>query len=80
MKIRPVRAELFHEGAQIGGRTDRQTDMTELVVAFLNFVNAPKNRTIQQTNPLTEIWKRAKIYKIQFNLPFQTRHILFSAI
>ena len=25
------------------GRTDRQTDVTELMVAFSNFVNAPKN-------------------------------------
>jgi hypothetical protein len=26
------------------GRTDRQTDTTELIVAFRNFANAPKNR------------------------------------
>jgi hypothetical protein len=36
MKIRPVRAELFHAD----GRTDRQT---KLIVAFRNFANAPKN-------------------------------------
>ena len=35
MKIRPVGAELFH--------ADGRTDMTELIVAFLNFVNLPKN-------------------------------------
>jgi hypothetical protein len=36
MKIRPVGAELFH--------TDEQTtDMTKLIEAFRNFVNAPKN-------------------------------------
>ena len=35
MKIRPMGAELFH--------VDGQTDMTELVVAFLNIANAPKN-------------------------------------
>jgi hypothetical protein len=29
MKIRPVRAELFHE--------DRRTDMTKLIVAFSKF-------------------------------------------
>jgi hypothetical protein len=34
MKILPVGAELFH--------ADRQTDMTKLIVAFLNFVNPPK--------------------------------------
>jgi hypothetical protein len=30
---------LFHEG----GRTDRWTDMTKLIVTFRNFANAPKN-------------------------------------
>jgi len=38
MIIRPVGSELFH--------ADRRTDMTymtKLVVAFLNFANAPKN-------------------------------------
>jgi hypothetical protein len=39
MKIRPVWADLFHAE----GRTDGQTDMTELRFAFRNFVNAPKN-------------------------------------
>jgi len=34
MKIRPVGAELFH--------SDGQTDTTKLIVAFLNFTNAPK--------------------------------------
>ena len=37
MKIRPVGAE-FHAD----GRTDRQTDMTKLTVAFRNFANPPK--------------------------------------
>jgi hypothetical protein len=35
MNIHPVGAELF--------QTDRQTDITELIVAFRNFANAPKN-------------------------------------
>jgi hypothetical protein len=34
MKIRPVGAELFH--------VDGRTDMTNLIVAIRNFVNAPK--------------------------------------
>ena len=34
MKIRPVGAELFH--------ADGRTDMTKLIVAFRNFVDAPK--------------------------------------
>jgi hypothetical protein len=38
MKIRPVGAELFHAG----GRTDRRTDMTKLIVVCRNFANAPK--------------------------------------
>jgi len=39
MKIRPVGSELFHAD----GLTDRQTDMTKLIVAFRNFANASKN-------------------------------------
>jgi hypothetical protein len=35
MKIRPVAVESFH--------ADRRTDMTNLIVAFRNFANAPKN-------------------------------------
>jgi hypothetical protein len=38
IKIRPVGAE-FHAG----GRTDRQTDITKLIVAFRDFANAPNN-------------------------------------
>jgi len=34
MKIRPVRAELFH--------TDGQTGLTKLIVAFRNFAVSPK--------------------------------------
>jgi hypothetical protein len=44
MKIRPVGAELFH--------TDRRTDMTELIVVFRYFANAPK---IVDTNSHTEL-------------------------
>ena len=33
MKIRPVGADLFHEG----GQTDGQTDMAKLIVTFRNF-------------------------------------------
>jgi len=40
MKIRPVRAEMFHAD----GKTDRQTDMTKLKVAFRNFATASKYR------------------------------------
>jgi hypothetical protein len=37
MKIRLVGAELFH--------VDRRTGMTKLIVAFLNFADAPNNAT-----------------------------------
>jgi len=36
MKISPVEVELFHSD----GRTDGQTDMTKLAVAFCNYSNA----------------------------------------
>jgi hypothetical protein len=38
MKIRPVGAELLNAD----GRTDGQTDMTKLIVAFRNFSKTPK--------------------------------------
>jgi len=41
MKIRQVGAELFH--------ADRQTDRhNELIVAFRNFANAPKVKTVRK--------------------------------
>jgi hypothetical protein len=42
IKVLPVAAELFHAD----GQTDRRTDMTKLIVAFLDFANAPKNRSV----------------------------------
>ena len=42
MKICPVGAKLFHAGRQM----DRQT---KLVVAFRNFVNAPKNGHVRKS-------------------------------
>jgi len=46
MKIRLVGAELFHAGAPTDGQT---TDMKKLIVAFLNFANAPKKYKILVT-------------------------------
>jgi len=40
MKIRPVGPELFHVDRRKDLRADRQTDMTKLIIAFLNFPNA----------------------------------------
>jgi hypothetical protein len=45
IKIRPVRAELFHAG----GRTDGQTDMMKPIVAFLQFCELTnKNQSLRQ--------------------------------
>ena len=46
MKIRPVGAEFF----QADGRTERQTDITKVIVAFRNFANAPKKFRLQAVN------------------------------
>jgi len=43
MKIRLVGAELFHTD----GRTDGRRDMTELIVTYRNFANAPKPELVQ---------------------------------
>jgi len=56
MKISPVGAELLHAGGQKDGRTDRQTDMTELLVAFCNFANVP-NKVIR-----LELLKQWQLY------------------
>jgi len=42
MKIRPAGAELFSADRQTDGRTDGQTDMMKLLVAFRNFGNTPE--------------------------------------
>jgi hypothetical protein len=42
MKIRPAGAEM----SQTDGRTDGQTDMKKLTVAFRNLGNAPKNLSL----------------------------------
>ena len=39
-KIRPVKSSCT---MRAGGRTEGQTDVTRLLVAFRNFANAPKN-------------------------------------
>jgi len=40
MKIRPLRAQLFHADGH--GQTGGQTDMTKLIVAFRNFAHVLK--------------------------------------
>jgi len=41
MKICPVAGQYMHVGRRTDGRTDRQRDMTNLIVDFRNFANAP---------------------------------------
>jgi len=43
MKILLEGAELFHANERTDEPTDRQTDITKLLVVFRNFANAPKN-------------------------------------
>jgi leucyl aminopeptidase len=58
MKIRPVGAELLYVDELTDRKTDRQADITKLIVAFRSLTNAPKN-TLQpesfHNNYLTEI-------------------------
>jgi hypothetical protein len=42
IKIRPVKFDLLHAG----GRTDRQTELTKLIFAFLNFAEISNNASI----------------------------------
>jgi len=42
MKIRLVRAELFHADKRTNGQTDTHTQKTKVTVAFHNYASAPK--------------------------------------
>jgi hypothetical protein len=53
MKIRPVKAELFHADR----RTNGQTGMTNLLVAFRNVANAPKNGEKSRLKKTTRLIK-----------------------
>jgi Fe-S-cluster formation regulator IscX/YfhJ len=57
MKLRSVGDELFHVDGRIDRQTDRQTDMTKVIVAFRNFVNAPiKSNTDFRSSSLCHIY------------------------
>jgi len=49
VKIKLVRAEMFHADRQTDGQmnkwTDRQTDMTKLILTYCNISNATKTRS-----------------------------------
>jgi hypothetical protein len=44
MKICPIGAEVLNADGRTDGQRDGETDMTKLMFAFYNFVNAPKNK------------------------------------
>jgi hypothetical protein len=52
MKILSVGAELFH--------ADRRTDMTKLIIAFRNFSNEPKKKTL--TVNLISLFRPANLH------------------
>jgi len=62
MKIRPVGTEFFHEYGgtveQTGTQTDRQTDMTKLIVALRNFAKVSKNWILIGRHMGGIIWRR----------------------
>jgi hypothetical protein len=42
IKIRQMVAEFFHADGRTNSQTDRQTDITKVIVAFHNYANARK--------------------------------------
>jgi len=52
MKIRPVGTEWFDGGGQTGGKTDRRTNMTRLIVGFRNFTAHAWKFCILPTEPI----------------------------
>jgi hypothetical protein len=46
MIILPVGADLFHADRRSDGGRDGRTDMTKLIIAFRNFVNAPEKSSL----------------------------------
>jgi hypothetical protein len=59
LKNHPVRAELFHAD----GQTDRQTDVTKLIVAFRNFAYAPENKHETTRGPRVNKSVKASSFK-----------------
>ena len=77
LKICPVVAGFFHEKAQAHRQTDQRTDgrteMTKLVVAFLNFANAPKIGGVESA-PHTPTWHDAPNHTAVLNFSLVTIH------
>ena len=51
VNISPVGGEMFYTDGRTDRWTDRQTDMTKLIVAFRNFENASKNTVFCDVTP-----------------------------
>ena len=62
MKIRPVRAELFHADGRTNGQADRQAYTAKLIVAFRNFENMPKNKNKKTCIPKMQKHQRTQMY------------------
>ena len=56
MKIRPLGVQLFYAD----GRTDGQTDVMKIIIAFCNSANAPKKHT--HTSVLIYVYNIVYIY------------------
>jgi hypothetical protein len=70
MKIHPVGSELFHAK----GRTDGQTGMTKLILAFRNFAKTHKNKwakhhTDHSLNSFTHSFKIYFVRNLQDLVP-----------
>jgi hypothetical protein len=66
MKIRSMGADLFHADGRTDERTDRQIDMTNLIVVFRNFVKALK--TTCNSDMTVRTFSSCVGYKWQFGL------------
>ena len=68
MKVRPVGAELF----SADGRTDGQTDMMKIIVAFRDLANEPRNsletknglfeRNVIRRPAVSETWRDGTVF------------------
>jgi hypothetical protein len=70
IKIRPVWAELFHADEQ----TDRQTELTKLIVVFRNFANTPKLCRFRQS--VVSFLKIHRVIMVTSPLPLFTDNVL----
>ena len=69
MKTRPVGDEVLY--------ADRQTDTTQLIVAFRNFANAPKS---DRNNENTKWWKTMIWYPIDGGFHLRSLYPIMTAV